>query len=72
MHFSKDITTLQRQHNIVRNVARRGLIKFVLVAMYVAEMVVSVGFSMKLTDFARCRLAYGPADATATHCLLLQ
>ena len=20
---------------------------------------------------ARCRLAYGPADATATHCLLL-
>ena len=21
---------------------------------------------------ARCRLAYGPADATATHCLLLQ
>jgi len=20
----------------------------------------------------RCRLAYGPADATATHCLLLQ
>jgi len=21
---------------------------------------------------ARCRLAYGPADSTATHCLLLQ
>jgi len=21
---------------------------------------------------AQCRLAYGPADATATHCLLLQ
>jgi len=21
---------------------------------------------------ARCRLAYGPADATATHCLLFQ
>jgi len=21
---------------------------------------------------ARCRLVYGPADATATHCLLLQ
>jgi len=21
---------------------------------------------------ARCRLAYGPAEATATHCLLLQ
>jgi len=21
---------------------------------------------------ARCRLAYGPTDATATHCLLLQ
>jgi len=21
---------------------------------------------------ARCRLAYGPADTTATHCLLLQ
>jgi len=21
---------------------------------------------------AKCRLAYGPADATATHCLLLQ
>jgi len=21
---------------------------------------------------ARCRIAYGPADATATHCLLLQ
>ena len=21
---------------------------------------------------ARCRLAYGPADATTTHCLLLQ
>jgi len=24
------------------------------------------------TSGARCRLAYGPADATATHCLLLQ
>ena len=24
-----------------------------------------------LPDGARCRLAYGPADATATHCLLL-
>ena len=23
-------------------------------------------------SWARCRLAYGPADATATHCLLLQ
>ena len=38
MHSSKDITTLQRQHNIVRNVARRGLIKFVLVAMYVVKV----------------------------------
>jgi len=25
-----------------------------------------------LVSGARCRLAYGPADATATHCLLLQ
>jgi len=25
-----------------------------------------------LSVWARCRLAYGPADATATHCLLLQ
>ena len=25
-----------------------------------------------LSAGARCRLAYGPADATATHCLLLQ
>ena len=25
-----------------------------------------------LSSGARCRLAYGPADATATHCLLLQ
>jgi len=25
-----------------------------------------------LSVWARCRFAYGPADATATHCLLLQ
>jgi len=25
-----------------------------------------------LAWLSRCRLAYGPADATATHCLLLQ
>jgi len=25
-----------------------------------------------LADWARCRSAYGPADPTATHCLLLQ
>ena len=26
---------------------------------------------MFCVEFASCRLAYGPADATATHCLLL-
>jgi len=25
-----------------------------------------------LSAWVRCRFAYGPADATATHCLLLQ
>jgi len=25
-----------------------------------------------LSVWSECRLAYGPADATATHCLLLQ
>jgi len=32
----------------------------------------SVGFWCGYLSAARCRLAYGPADATATHCLLLQ
>jgi len=31
-----------------------------------------VGFWRGYLSGARCRLAYGPADATATHCLLLQ
>jgi len=30
------------------------------------------GVVVCLDSGARCRLAYGPADATATHCLLLQ
>jgi len=30
------------------------------------------GMIICLFSGARCRLAYGPADATATHCLLLQ
>jgi len=29
-------------------------------------------YKTQLACGARCRLAYGPADATATHCLLLQ
>jgi len=31
-----------------------------------------VGYWHGYLPGARCRLAYGPADATATHCLLLQ
>ena len=31
-----------------------------------------VGYWHSYLSGARCRLAYGPADATATHCLLLQ
>ena len=31
-----------------------------------------VGYWRGCLSEARCRLAYGPADATATHCLLLQ
>ena len=31
-----------------------------------------VGYWRGYLSGARCRLAYGPADATATHCLLLQ
>ena len=30
------------------------------------------GMVICLERGARCRLAYGPTDATATHCLLLQ
>ena len=30
------------------------------------------GTGVVILSGARCRLAYGPADATATHCLLLQ
>jgi len=29
-------------------------------------------FALLYLSGARCRFAYGPADATATHCLLLQ
>ena len=32
----------------------------------------SGGVLVWLLSAARCRLAYGPADCTATHCLLLQ
>jgi len=32
----------------------------------------AVGYWRGCLPGARCRLAYGPADATATHCLLLQ
>jgi len=31
-----------------------------------------VGYWHGYLSGARCRLAYGPADATATHCVLLQ
>jgi len=31
-----------------------------------------VGYWCGCLSGARCRLAFGPADATATHCLLLQ
>jgi len=31
-----------------------------------------VGYWRSYLSAARCRLAYGPADATATHCFLLQ
>ena len=31
-----------------------------------------VGYWHGYLSVARCRLAYGPADGTATHCLLLQ
>jgi len=31
-----------------------------------------VGYWRGYLSGAGCRLAYGPADATATHCLLLQ
>ena len=31
-----------------------------------------VGYWRGYLSGARCRLAYGPADATVTHCLLLQ
>jgi len=31
-----------------------------------------VGFWCSYLSGARCRFAYGPADTTATHCLLLQ
>ena len=31
-----------------------------------------VGYWRGYLSVARCRLAYGPADATATHCFLLQ
>ena len=31
-----------------------------------------VGYWRGYLSGTRCRLAYGPADATATHCLLLQ
>jgi len=32
----------------------------------------SGGVLVWFSDWARCRFAYGPADVTATHCLLLQ
>jgi len=34
--------------------------------------VVALEYGSGYLSTARCRLAYGPADATATHCLLLQ
>jgi len=33
---------------------------------------IECGVLARYLSRARCRLAYGPADATATHCLLLQ
>jgi len=37
-----------------------------------ARKKLSGGFWRGYLSGARCRLAYGPADTTATHCLLLQ
>ena len=37
-----------------------------------AKFPVALVESVPMLSGARCRLAYGPADATATHCLLLQ
>ena len=36
------------------------------------ESLVDTVYSASYLSGARCRLAYGPDDATATHCLLLQ
>jgi len=49
----------------------------VLVLVLVLNLVVLltslvVGYWRRYLSGARCRLAYGPADATDTHCLLLQ
>jgi len=37
-----------------------------------ASKKLSIGVLAWLLSLAMCRFAYGPADATATHCLLLQ
>ena len=39
---------------------------------HLASKKLSGGVLAWLSVWARCRLAYGPADATATQCLLLQ
>ena len=49
-----------------------GVLAWLSVWSEVQTCISAMGFWHGYLSGARCRLAYRPADATATHCLLLQ
>jgi len=63
-----------RQRRGRRNISRLMGTKCICVCLQCFDAVENrvVGCWRGYLSGARCRLAYGPADATAAHCLLLQ
>ena len=71
----------QEGHPACKNLSGGVLVKAARLLGYLAPQIRSHDFWRYINLYvcmymylsgARCTLAYGPADATATHCLLLQ
>ena len=65
----------QEGHTACKKLNGGVLVWYLFTASEVTYTVSSGALNSTPTNYlfgARCRLAYGPADATATYCLLLQ
>ena len=75
--FPSTVTLITSRWRILSKYRRAGLLSLPAACSYLFYMLSTVwwwvvGCWHGYLSGARCRLAYGPADATATYCLLLQ